>query len=92
MKQLLLCTFILFTHNLSARAQYDDYPPPEFKRREPVYHSDVVRTNQASALKKSCIVVNKTRERICDLRAQKWCDEHKDASECKHFFNTDVSR
>jgi hypothetical protein len=42
--------------------------------------------------KKNCFVVNKTRERLCDSRAEKFCKEHKNAKECKRFINSDVSK
>ncbi len=42
--------------------------------------------------RKNCFMVNKTRERLCDSRAEKWCNENKGAKECRRFFNTDVSK
>lgn len=40
--------------------------------------------------KKRCIVVNETRERFCNANAQKWCDDHKGAKECRRFENRSV--
>lgn len=42
--------------------------------------------------KKNCFVVNKTRVRLCDSRAEKFCKEHKNAKECRRFINVDVSK
>jgi hypothetical protein len=78
----------IFQHELHAIDEYKDARMKDQNMQE-------VNTKDGKGLglgRKNCFVVNKTRVRLCDKRAEDYCNQNKREKVCRRFFNADVSR
>ena len=92
MKSSLLILFLISAPLFNSQIQAADEVKDTRMKNEKMQETNTKKAKGLGIGRKNCFMVNKTRERLCDKRAEEFCNAHKGAKECRRFINVDVSK